>query len=132
MIGKNDQQDELEWEKVQVSNLLFNFPFNTSLAGFSMLTEAINLSLSLNKRNVNMAKDVYSKIAKKRKINGNSVEKGIKSAIESVYTSTISIKDIVCPNMIIKNALIDGRPKHFIMAICEVVKFSKLKFSAIN
>ena len=132
MIGKNEQQDEQEWEKVQVSNLLFNFPFNTSLAGFSMLIDAITLSLGINKRSVNMAKDVYSKIAKRRNINGNSVEKGIKSAIESVYTSTISIKDIVCPNMVVKNALIDGRPKHFIMAICEVIKFSKLKLSATN
>ena len=132
MMGKNEQQDELEWEKVQVSNLLFNFPFNTSLAGFSMLTEAITLSLGINKRSVNMTKDVYSKIAKRRNINGNSVEKGIKSAIESVYTSTISIKDIVCPNMVVRNALIDGKPKHFIMAICEVIKFSKLKLSATN
>ena len=128
MIGSNNVDYEQEWEKVQVSNILFNFPFNTSLAGFSMLTEAIMIALNINKKSVNMAKDVYSEIAKQRNINGNSVEKGIKSVIDSVYTSTIAIKDIICPNIIIKNALIDGRPKHFIMAIREVVKLTKQKF----
>lgn len=129
MISSSSIEYGQEWEKVQVSNILFNFPFNTSLAGFSMLTEAILIALNVEKKSVNMAKDVYSEIAKQRNINGNSVEKGIKSAIESVYTSTIAIKDITCPNIIIKNALIDGRPKHFIMAIREVVKFSRRKFN---
>ena len=123
---------ELEWEKVQVSNLLFKFPFNTSLSGFSMLTEAIMLTLANDNGHVNMTKDVYKKIAEKRKINGNSVEKGIKTAIESVSSSNLSLKDVSCPNVIIKNALINGRPKHFIMAICEAIKLSKLNLGAFG
>jgi len=130
MISNKREMEELEWEKVQVAGLLFNFPFNTSLSGYSMLNEAIMLSLSSTTRQVNMTRDIYNKIAKRRKINGNSVEKGIKNAIESVNSSCVSIKDINCPNIIIKNALINGRPKNFIMAICEQVRFSKLKLNA--
>lgn len=131
MIGQT-KQNELDWEKVQVTNLLFEFPFNTSLTGYTMLTEAIMLSLSSDSRHLNMTKDIYGKIAKQRNINGNSVEKGIKNAIESVNSSAVLLKDISCPNVVIKNALLNGRPKHFIMAICEAVKLSKLKSGAIN
>lgn len=110
-------------EKRAISNLLFKFPFNTSLVGYSMLKEAIFLTLCCNSSRVNMTKDVYNKIADKRNINKNSVEKCIKYVIDSVGCSMISAKDVVCPNILIKNALIDGKPKSFIMAIAEAVKF---------
>ena len=68
MISNKREMEELEWEKVQVAGLLFNFPFNTSLSGYSMLNEAIMLSLSSTTRQVNMTRDIYNKIAKRRKI----------------------------------------------------------------
>lgn len=124
--------ENYEQERLEIADMLFNFPFNTSLAGFSMLSEAILLAVQSKPGRMNMTKDIYSHIAKTRNINENSVEKGIKCAIDSVSSSCVSVKEINCPNLILKNALINGRPKHFIMAVSEAVKLKILKRTTLN
>lgn len=121
----NEQNDELE--KMEIADFLFDFPFNTGLAGYSMLNEAILLTLKSNAARLNMGRDIYKQIASRRNINGNSVEKGIKGVIDSVANSSILAKEIIYPNLNVKNALIDGKPKHFIMAAAEVVKIKILR-----
>lgn len=122
------RKNQCEWGMLDVSKILFELPFNTSLAGYSMLTDAILLTLNFNGGGpVNMTREIYGEIAKSRNINGNSVEKGIKNVIESISSSCLSLKDIKCPNIMIKNALLEGKPKHFIMAVSESIKYNKLK-----
>lgn len=130
MNTQTTYETNYDWAKMEITDLLFNLPFNTSLAGFSMLIDAILLTVNSQNKKMNMTKDIYSIIAKERKINENSVEKGIKGAIESINCSPVSQKDIVYPNLMIKNALIDGKPKHFIIAVSEAIKLKKLKLSS--
>jgi len=127
MLTETNAKRLKKWEELEVATQLSALPFNTSLAGYSMLIEAILISLRLNKFSVNMSSDVYVEIAKSRNISVNSVEKAIKNAIDSVNYSAISMKDFVIPNMLIKNALLDGKPKHFITAICQVIRHIKIK-----
>lgn len=132
METQKTKQLNSEWERMEIIDLLFNLPFNTSLSGFSMLTEAIFITMQLNAGRMNMTKEVYSKIAKSRNINENSVEKGIKGVIDSINSASVSQRDVVYPSMMIKNALIDGKPKHFIVAVSEAIKLKKLKLATLN
>ena len=113
--------------KMEIVDLLCNFPFNTALAGFSMLLEAIEISLKINQGRLNMTKDVYSHIARSRAINENSVEKAIKTVIDSIGLSSVASKELSFPSMIVKNALLEGKPKHFIMAMAEVIKLRLMR-----
>jgi len=127
MLNKTNAKRLEKWEELEVTTQLSALPFNTSLAGYSMLFEAILISLRLDKYPINMSTDVYVEIAQKRNISVNSVEKAIKNVIESVNNSAIQMKDFVVENMLVKNALIDCKPKHFISAICQVIRHKKIK-----
>lgn len=120
------------WEHMEITSILFRLPFNTALTGYPMLVDAIELSLRCKNGRLNLGKDVYVKIAKKYNINPASVEKAIKGVISSVSQSNVSCSSVIYPNLVVKNALIDGRPKHFISAMCELVRHNKLMLGTIN
>ena len=127
MSIRNLSKNSVELE-VEVYDELLKLPFNTSLVGFSMLTEAIIQAVKIGKNaRLNMCKEIYEKIAIDRNIAVNSVEKAIKMAINSINNSPVPYKDVNCSSMLIKNALLDGKPKHFIMAVCESLRINSLK-----
>lgn len=127
MLNETDAKRLRKWEEREIEMQLSNLPFNMSLAGYSMLAEAIQKSLRFENRSIKMSVDVYAEIARARNISVNSVEKAIRSAIESVNNSQIKMKEVEEPSLLIKNALADAKPKHFIMAMCRVIKLAKLK-----
>ena len=127
MLNETDTKRLRKWEEQEVEMQLSNLPFNMSLAGYSMLVEAILKSLRFENKSIKMSADIYTEIAQARNISVNSVEKAIRSAIDSVNNSQIKMKEVEEPSLLIKNALADARPKHFIMAMCRVIKLAKLK-----
>ena len=127
MLKETNAKRLQKWEEQEVEMQLSNLPFNMSLAGYSMLVEAILKSLRFENRSIKMSIDVYAEIARARNISVNSVEKAIRSAIESVNNSQVKMKEVGEQSLLIKNALAEAKPKHFIMAMCRVVKLAKLK-----
>ena len=127
MLNETDSKRLRRWEEQEVEMQLSNLPFNMSLAGYSMLVEAILKTLRFENKYIKVSADIYTEIAQARNISVNSVEKAIRSAIDSVNNSQIKMKEFDEPSLLIKNALADARPKHFIMAMCRVVKLAKFK-----
>lgn len=116
-----------DYNLIETQNILTNFPLNTSLNGYSMLVDAIVLAIPYSNGKLNLSKDIYGLLAKKYSIKKGSVEKAIRGVIESANDAMVSMSSIPFPNIRMKNALLDGRPKHFISAICEQVKLNNLK-----
>lgn len=118
---------EKDFNLMETNNLLTNFPLNTSLNGYSMLVDAIVMAIPYSKGKLNLSKQVYTSLAEKYNIQKNSVEKAIRGVITSLSDAMVTMNSITFPNVRIKNALLDGRPKHFISAMCEQVKLNNLK-----
>lgn len=120
--------------KHEINMELIKMPFNTSLIGYSMLVDAIIVSLSPSIKRLNLSKEVYSKLSDLYSVGANTIEKDIKGAIESVFCSTtVRADEIVFPNESLKLALKEGRPKHVIVAMCQHMKLNgKYAISMIN
>lgn len=120
--------------KHEINRELIKMPFNTSLIGYSMLVDAIIVSLNPAIKKLNLTRDVYSRLSSLYSVGTNTIEKDIKGAIESVFCSTtIKTDDITFPTETLKLALSEGRPKHVIVAMCQHMKLNgKYSVSIIN
>lgn len=120
-------KEQQDYNLMETNNILTNFPLNTSLNGYAMLVDAIVMAIPYSAGRLNLSKQIYGEIAQKYNIQIGSVEKAIRGVIDSANDSIVTMNSITFPNVRIKNALLDGRPKHFISAMCEQVKLNYLK-----
>ena len=111
--------------KHEINLVLLKMPFNTSLVGYSMLVDAIIVSMDQSFSRLNLSKDVYTRLSDLYDVGINTVEKDIKSAIGSVYVSTMKLSELEYPSAHLKLALEDGKPKQVIVAMCQYMKINR-------
>ena len=111
--------------KHEINKILITMPFNTSLIGYSMLVDAIVVSMGHSFSDLNLKKDIYTKLAGLYNVGSSTVEKDIKSAIGSILTSTLNMTELEYPSKHIELAVSDGKPKQLIVAMCQYMKINK-------
>lgn len=111
--------------KHEINKVLITMPFNTSLIGYSMLVDAIVVSMGHSFSHLNLKKDIYTKLSGLYKVGSSTVEKDIKAAIASILTSTLNMTQLEYPSKHIELAVSDGKPKQLIVAMCQYMKIDK-------
>ena len=111
----------------QVSRLLMDMPFDSSLVGFAFMCEAIEEVVNSNSFQVNLSKNVYSVIAEKHNVSVSQVDKAIRSLLYNASNYATDLSDVLFPTMIIKNAFVSTKTKSFITGVADFIKVSRCK-----
>lgn len=111
---------EEELYRALTTKVLFRYPFDIADVGFKMLIEAVVLTLKSPEPFIN-TREIFEKIAQKRKIKTASIDKSIKKAIDDV-NAVIEFNKENCHNALMRQAFINGKPKGLVLATRETVR----------